>query len=99
MPTSSSDDEAPFPEELARELTAVGIVAHDEVGLRRALERRVPGYSLFRLTPAAARRWKCRYRLLLGAGYYDGQSAAETYGRALLAALSDPPDDRAALAP
>jgi hypothetical protein len=94
MPTYASDDEAPFPEELAHELTAMGVATHDEVGLRRALERRVPGYNLFRLTPAAARRWKCRYRLLLGAGYYDGQSAAEAYGRALLAALSDPPDAR-----
>ena len=99
MPTYPSDDEAPFPEELARDLTAAGITVLDEVGLRRALERRVPGYNLFRLTPAAVRRWKCRYRLLLGAGYYDGQSAAEAYGRALLAALSGPPGARDAPAP
>jgi hypothetical protein len=87
MPTYRSDDDAQFPEELARDLAAAGVLAHDEVGLRRALERRVPGYNLFRLTPAAARRWRCRYRLLLGAGYYDGNSAAEAYGRALLAVL------------
>jgi hypothetical protein len=59
----------------------------DEVGLREALETRVPGWELFCLTPAAARRWKCRYRLLMGAGYYDGQTAAEAYARALLAVL------------
>ncbi|HEX6798183.1 MAG TPA: hypothetical protein VF116_10780 [Ktedonobacterales bacterium] len=69
-------------------LDAAGVAARDEVALRRALERLVPGYNLFRLTPAAAKRWKCRYRILLAQGYYDGQSAAEAYARALLAALS-----------
>ena len=59
----------------------------DEVGLREALEARVPGWDLHRLTPAAAKRWKCRYRLMMGTGYYDGATAAEAYARALLAAI------------
>ena len=88
MPVQLGGEDAPFPEELGRALAERGVGAQDEVSLRRELERRVPGYNLFRLTPAAARRWKCRYRLLLEAGFYDGQSAAEVYGRALLAALT-----------
>ena len=87
MPRKPLDDVAPFPDDLAQALAAQGIVATGEVALRCALEQRVPGYNLYRLTLAAARRWKCCYRILLDAGYYDGQSAAEVYGRALLAAL------------
>ena len=85
-PEEDVSGEPGLPDELVARLGAVGIVARDEVALRRALERRVPGYNLFRLTPAAAKRWKCRYRILLAQGYYDGQSVAETYARALLAA-------------
>jgi hypothetical protein len=85
---TTSDEDAPFPEALRRALAERGVGVTDEAGLRRELERRVPGYNLFRLTPAAARRWKCRYRLLLDAGYYDAQSVAEAYGLALLAALT-----------
>jgi hypothetical protein len=59
----------------------------DEVGLREALEAQVPGWDLLRLTSAAAKRWKCHYRLMAGQGYYDGNTAAEAYARALLAAL------------
>ncbi len=77
MPLPSDAEDAPFPEELSWALAERGVQAQDEVSLRRELERRVPGYNLFRLTPAATRRWKCRYRLLLEAGYFDGQSAAE----------------------
>jgi hypothetical protein len=89
MPQRPLDDgdEAPFPDDLAQALTMRGYTAIDEGALRRALERRVPGYNLYRLTRAAARRWKCRYRILFDAGYCDAQSAAEAYGRALLAAL------------
>lgn len=79
--------EQELPDELRDALTACEVVEIDEVALRQALEAHVPGYSLLRLTPAAARRWKCRYRILLEAGYYDGQSAAEAYARALLAVL------------
>ena|SRR5215468_4473033 len=87
MPRRPLEDEAPFPDDLAQALAAQGIATTGEVALRRALEQHLPGYNLYRLTPAAARRWKCDYRILLDVGYYDGQSAAEAYGRALLAAL------------
>jgi hypothetical protein len=79
--------EQELPDDLRDALAASGIAETDEVALRQALEARVPGYSLLCLTPAAARRWKCRYRILLEVGYYDGQSVAETYARAVLAVL------------
>jgi hypothetical protein len=87
--SSGGDDpqEPDLPAAVREQLISAGFSAHDEIALRRALERHVPGYNLFRLTPAAARRWKCRYRILLGAGYYDGQSISEAYARALLAVL------------
>lgn len=72
-----------LPDELAAALARLGVERCDEVSLRQALEAHVLGYNLFRLTPAAVRRWKCRYRILLDAGYYDGQTAAEAYARAL----------------
>ncbi len=65
----------------------------DEVGLRLALEAHVPGYDLLRMTPAAAKRWKTRYRLMIGAGYFDGTTPAEVYARVLLAVL--PPAEAA----
>jgi hypothetical protein len=86
--TMDTASEAELPDELAAALERFGVERRDEVSLRLALEARVPGYNLFRLTPAAARRWKCRYRILLEAGYYDGQTAAETYARALADVLS-----------
>ena len=75
-----------MPEDLLAALHARQLPV-DEVGLRELLEAHVPGYDLHRLTPAAAKRWKTRYRLMLGAGYYDGASPAEVYARALLALL------------
>ncbi len=82
-----------LPDDLAAALRAHALPL-DEVGLREALEARVPGWDLHRLTPAAAKRWKCRYRLLMDAGYYDGASAAEAYARALLATFAAlPPHD------
>jgi hypothetical protein len=89
MPKSgtSQEPEGELPLDLVAELAVQGITVVDEVELRLELERYVEGYTLFRLTRAAARRWKCRYRVIDGAGYYDGQTAAEAYGRALLAAL------------
>lgn len=48
-------DEPDAPElldELAAYLDAAGVAARDEVALRRALERQVPGYDLFWLTLA-----------------------------------------------
>lgn len=88
MTVHQDDREAAFPADLAAELDARGIMDQGEVALRRELERHVPGFNLFRLTPAAARRWKCRYRVMIEAGYYDGQSVAEAYGRALISVLS-----------
>jgi hypothetical protein len=60
----------------------------DEVGLREALDDRVAGWELFRLPPAAARRWKCRYRLILNDGIFDAQSPAEAYARAVLSVIT-----------
>jgi hypothetical protein len=87
VPGSHPAAEPPLSEELVDALASRGVEARGEVELRRELERHVDGYNLFRLTRAAARRWKCTYRVLCGAGYYDGQSAEEAYARALLAAL------------
>lgn len=82
--------EPPLAPELAAALNERGVAEHDEVSLRRALELRVPGYNLFRLTPAAAKRWKCRYRLLFDAGYVDGQTVREVYARGLLSLPPQP---------
>jgi hypothetical protein len=79
--------EPELPTELREALHTRGITSCDEVALRRQLEARVPGYSLYRLTPAAARRWTCRYRIMLDAGYYDGATPVEVYARALLAVI------------
>jgi len=75
-------------ETLRAELARLGLDITDEVGLRQALERYVPSYSLIRLNTIAAKRWKCRYRLLLGTDYYDAQTAAEAYARGIVAALA-----------
>ena len=91
--TDASEDEPPLPADLRASLLARGLPAEGEVPLRRALEARLSGYSLFRLPPAAVKRWKARYRLLAEANYYDGQSPAEVYARALLAC---PPEADAA---
>jgi hypothetical protein len=61
----------------------------DEVGLRIELERHLSAYTLYRLTPAAVRRWKCKYRLLFGDTYLDCQTVAEAYARALLASMPE----------
>ena len=74
----------PLPPDLVEALSARGLPVEGEVALRRALEARLPGYCLYRLMPAAARRWKTRYRLMAGDAYYDGQTASEAYARALL---------------
>jgi hypothetical protein len=73
-----------------------GITATDEVSLHVELERhlsvgevrRISAYALYRLTPAAARRWKCKYRLMFGDTYVDCQSVVEAYAAALLALMS-----------
>lgn len=77
-----------IPEALQDQLKQHGISEGDEVSLREHLESRVETYTLIKLAPWPARRWKCRYRLLLGDKLYDAQSAAEAYALGLLAALS-----------
>ena len=76
-----------LPEDVGVALVVRGIEARDEVTLRQALEKHLKGYTLYRLTPAAARRWKCQYRIMFAATYFDCQTVAEAYARALLASL------------
>lgn len=89
MPTQPTHPEGAFdesiPNELLAQLSARGIREGGEVALRIELERHAPTYTLIRLAPAAARKWKARYRILLAADYFDAQTAAEAYARALLA--------------
>lgn len=74
-----------LPEDVQERLIGLGISTIDEAALREALEARVETYTLIRLAPWPARRWKCRYRLLMGEKMYDAQSAAEAYALGLLA--------------
>lgn len=76
-----------IPEELQLQLARSGITAFDEVALREALEQHVSTYTLIKLAPWPARRWKCHYRLLIGEKIYDAQSVLEAYALGLLAAL------------
>ncbi len=87
MPLAPLADDQQLPEEVSVALAAHGIEARDEVSLRRELESHLPGYTLYRLTPAAMRRWKARYRIMFEAAYFDSQTAAEAYARALVATL------------
>ena len=80
-----------IPEELDRQLAQYGITAIDEASLREALETHVQTYTLIKLAPWPARRWKCKYRLLMGDKMYDAQSAAEAYAMGLLAVLENTP--------
>jgi hypothetical protein len=77
-------------EEIQTRLAGYGIIAFDEVALREALEAHIPTYTLIKLAPWPARRWKCHYRLMIGDKIYDAQSAAEAYALGLLAALHPP---------
>ena len=77
--------------ELQKRLVSQGITNFDEVMLREELEKRVTTYTLIRLADWPARRWKCRYRLLMGTSMHDAQSVPEAYALALLA-LSEPTD-------
>ena len=70
------------------QLAQHGITTSDEVALREALEARAETYTLIKLAPWPARRWKCRYRLLIGDTIVDAQSAGEAYALGLLAVLS-----------
>ena len=53
MPKERAEDRPAVAGDVLALLQACGIDTQDEVALRRALEERVPGYSLYRLTPAA----------------------------------------------
>lgn len=81
-----------IPDELHQALESFNVTAIDEVALREALEVHVETYTLIKLAPWPARRWKCRYRLLMGEKIYDAQSAAEAYAMALLVTLQDSPE-------
>ena len=76
-----------FEEELRVQLARHGITALGEMALREALEAHYETYTLIKLAPWPARRWKCRYRLMMGDKMYDAQSAAEAYAMGLLGAL------------
>ena len=79
-----------FPEVLQTHLIQTGITDFSEVALREELEARVETYTLIKLAPWASRRWKCRYRLMMGDALYDAQSAAEAYALGIQAALVQP---------
>ncbi len=70
---------------LQEQLICQGITNFDEVMLREELEKRVTTYTLIRLADWPARRWKCRYRLMMGTSMHDAQSVPEAYALALLA--------------
>lgn len=78
-------------EELLSRLAVYGVSVSDETSLRKALEERVETYTLFKLAPWPARRWKCHYRLMMRDQMYDGQSVEEVYALALLARLENAP--------
>lgn len=90
QPSPPMPEELPLPDEVVSQLQAHGVTALGEVELRRQLERHATSYTLFRLPPAAMRKWKARYRIMLAAHYIDCQSVAEAYARALLASLGAP---------
>ena len=71
--------------ELQERLAHQGITNFDEVRLREELEKRVTTYTLIKLADWPARRWKCRYRLMMGSSMHDAQSVPEAYALALLA--------------
>lgn len=79
-----------LPELLQAQLTKLGIQDFSEITLRETLETYIETYTLIKLAPWAARRWKCRYRLMLGDTMYDAQSPAEAYALGLQAALEKP---------
>jgi hypothetical protein len=75
-------------EALQAQLARFGISKFDEASLREVLEARVETYTLIKLAPWPARRWKCHYRLLMRDSMYDAQSVPEAYALALVATLS-----------
>ncbi len=88
-PNSESATSDLISQDLIRQLQDRGIAARGEVDLRLELERHAPSYTLVRLTPAAARKWKARYRVLLAADMLDAQTVAEAYARAILYTIAN----------
>jgi hypothetical protein len=82
-----------LPEALIEQLAHYNIHDYTEVALREALEQRTETYTLIKLAPWPARRWKCHYRLLMGATMYDAQSVPEAYALGLLALLQQATGD------
>jgi hypothetical protein len=82
---TGTENISPLSETLRNRLSRHGITRFDEVALREALEARCETYTLIKLAPWPARRWKCHYRLLMGDAIHDAQSAAEAYALGLLA--------------
>jgi hypothetical protein len=80
-----------LPADLQNQLARFGITNLDEAALREALEARVETYTLIKLADWPARRWKCRYRLMLRERMHDAQSVPEAYALALLTVLQQPP--------
>jgi hypothetical protein len=76
-------------EQLYTQLTQHGITVSGEIELREALEALAETYTLIKLAPWPARRWKCHYRLLIGDRIYDAQSPSEAYAMAILALLEN----------
>lgn len=76
-----------LPESLSTQLAQYGISGDSEIALREALERHTETYTLIKLAPWPARRWKCQYRLLISDAIYDAQSVSEAYALGLLALL------------
>ncbi len=83
-----------FAEELRAQLAEHGITELEEVALREALEARCETYTLIKLAPWPARRWKCKYRLMMGDKMYDAQSAAEAYAMGLVGILGNHAEQR-----
>jgi hypothetical protein len=83
-----TDQRPDMPNDVSAALEARNLPTSGETALRVALEGYLLGFCLYRLTPAATKRWRVRYRLMAGPNYYDGQTAAEAHGRALLAAAA-----------
>ena len=73
--------------DLAAKLREHGLTTADEVSLRRLLDESVPSWTLIRLNSIAAKRWKARYRLMLGEDWFDAATVSNAYALALLALI------------
>jgi hypothetical protein len=85
--------------ELAARLAEHGLTAADEISLRRLLDESVPSWTLIRLNSIAAKRWKARYRLMLGEQWYDAATVSNAYALALLALIQVQGDEQSPAQP